>query len=177
MAYPEKRYHIQRTSEDLPQYTVETTDQILARQEDGMVGYISVNDLKTTLDVAGLATDEALQAVSASVASAFNGTGVGIFSTVQATANGTADNFKVGDDVFIGDINVSNVMQVKGVQDGTKGYIQFGSGSSMPTIGGSGANRLNMANIPTYANKAAAVAGGLVAGDIYRTGDNLCIVF
>jgi hypothetical protein len=177
MPNPEKRYHVQRTSEDLPQYTVETTDQILARQEDGMIGYISVNDLKTTLDGAGLATDEALAAVSASVASAFNGSGVGIFSTVQALANGTADNFKVGDDVFIGDINVSNVMQVKGVQDGTKGYIQFGSGSNMPIIGGNGSNRLNMANIPVYANKTAAVAGGLVAGDIYRTGDNLCIVF
>jgi hypothetical protein len=49
MAYPEKRYHIQRTSEDLPQYTVETTDQILARQEDGMVGYISVEQLSSHL--------------------------------------------------------------------------------------------------------------------------------
>jgi hypothetical protein len=65
MAYPEKRYHVQRTSEDLPQYTVETTDQILARQEDGMVGYISVDDLKTTLDGAGLATDTDISASNA----------------------------------------------------------------------------------------------------------------
>lgn len=175
MPNPEKRYHVQRTSEDLPQYTVETTDQILTRQEDGMIGYISVDDLKTTLDGAGLATDEALQAVSASVASAFNGSGVGVFSTVQALANGTADNFKVGDDVLIGDINVSNLMQVKGIQDGTKGYIQFGSGSAMPRIGGNGSNRLTMSNIPAYASNAAAISAGLAFGDIYRNGDNLCI--
>jgi hypothetical protein len=58
-------------------------------------------------------------------------------------------------------------MQIKGQQDGTKGYIQFGSGSSMPKIGGGGTNHLNIANIPTYAHNAAALAGGLVAGDIY----------
>ena len=176
MAYPEQRYDISETAKDLPQYTAESTDKILARQADGKLGYILVSDLQTTLDGEGLATDAALQAVSASVASVFNGSGVGIFSTVQALANGTADNFKVGDDVLIGDINVSNLMQVKGIQDGTKGFIQFGSGSSMPRIGGNGSNRLTMTNIPSYASNAAAISGGLAFNDIYRNGDNLCIV-
>jgi len=99
-----------------------------------------------------------------------------VFNTVQGTINGTGTNFKVGDDVFIGDINVSNVMQVKGVQNETKGYIQFGSGSAMPKIGGGGANHLNISNIPTYASNAAALSGGLVAGDIYRDNDTLKIV-
>ena len=175
MAYPEERYSISQTANDLPTYTAESTDKILARQADGKLGYILVSDLQTTLDGEGLATDAALQAVSASVASAFNGSGVGVFSTVQALANGTADNFKVGDDVLIGDINVSNLMQVKGIQDETKGYIQFGSGSAMPRIGGNGSNRLTMSNIPAYASNAAAISGGLAFGDIYRNGDNLCI--
>ncbi len=173
----EERYSVVETAKDLPTYTAESTDKILARQADGKMGYILVSDLQTTLDGEGLATDAALQAVSASVASAFDGTGVGVFSTVQANINGTGTNFKVGDDAFIGDMNLVNTMIVSGQQDRTKGYIQFGSGSNFPTIGGSGANRLNIANIPTYANKAAAISGGLVAGDIYRIGDNLCIVF
>jgi len=105
-----------------------------------------------------------------------DGTINAVFNTVQGTINGTGTNFKVGDDAFIGDINVSNVMQVKGVQDGTKGYIQFGSGSAMPKIGGGGANHLNISNIPTYATNAAALSGGLVAGDIYRDNDTLKIV-
>ena len=176
MAYPEPHYTISETAKDLPTYTAETTDRILARQEDGKLGYILVSDLQTTLDGEGLATDADVAALSASVAGVFDGTGVGVFSTVQALANGTADNFKVGDDAYIGDINVSNVMQVKGVQDGTKGFIQFGSGSAMPRIGGNGSGRLNMANIPSYASNAAATSGGLAFGDIYRNGDNLCIV-
>jgi hypothetical protein len=99
-----------------------------------------------------------------------------VFNTIQGSINGTGTNFKVGDDVYIGDINVSNVMQVKGVQDATKGFIQFGSGSAMPKIGGNGANHLNISNIPAYANNAAALSGGLVAGDVYRLSDYLAIV-
>ena len=175
MAYPEPHYSITETAKDLPTYTAESTDKVLARQADGKLGYILVSDLQTTLDGDGLATDAELHALSASVAGVFDGSGVGVFSTVQALANGTADNFKVGDDVYIGDINVSNVMQVKGVQDGTKGYIQFGSGSAMPKIGGGGQNHLSISNIPTYASNAAAVSAGLAFGDIYRNGDNLCI--
>jgi hypothetical protein len=34
----------------------------------------------------------------------------------------------------------------------------------------------NLASVPAYANNAAALAGGLVAGDFYRSGDALCIV-
>ena len=160
---------------DLTTFNSVAGTELMAKREDGQFGYVAASQLQTTLDGNGLATDAALQAVSASVASAFNGSGVGVFSTVQALINGTGTNFKVGDDAYIGDINVSNHIQVAGVQDITKGYIQFGSGSSMPKIGGGGANHLNIANIPAYASNAAALSGGLVAGDIYRNGDNLCI--
>jgi hypothetical protein len=153
MAYPEPHYTISETAKDLPTYSAESTDKILARQQDGKLGYILVSDLLTTVD------------------------GDAVFNTVSATVNGTGRNFKVGDDAYIGDINVVNTVQLSGQQDATKGYIQFGSGSAMPKIGGNGANRLNIANVPVYANKTAAVAGGLVAGDVYRTGDTLCIVF
>jgi hypothetical protein len=163
-------------------YTLEASDELIVKQqEDGMLGYISISDLQTTLDVNGLATDTALTAVSASVANVVTMLGVSGSSATQAkffsTDNGNGTNYKVGDDVWIGDINQPNVMQVAGVQNATVGYIQFGSGSNMPKIGGNGANRLNLSNIPVYADKTAAVAGGLIAGDVYRTGDNLCIVF
>lgn len=168
---------VKRVFRDLPTVTpVAGTKILVTDAADYALGYADITALVTTVDGQGLATDAALQALSSSVAGVFNGSGVGIFSTVQALANGTADNFKVGDDVYIGDINVSNVMQVKGVQDGTKGYIQFGSGSSMPRIGGNGSNRLTMSNIPNYASNAAAISAGLSFGDIYRNGDNLCIV-
>ena len=161
---------------DLPAFDSIAGTELIAKTEDGQMGYVQASQLQTTLDGNGLATDADLQELSASVATAFDGTGVGVFSTVQALINGTGTNFKVGDDVFIGDINVSNVMQVSGVQNMSKGFIQFGSGSAMPTIGGTGQNHLNISNIPAYANNAAALSGGLVAGDIYRLSDYLAIV-
>ena len=176
MAYPEQKYTVTGRGPSYPNAATTAGTVILAKDALGNLAYVSASQLQTTLDGNGLATDAELQALSASVAGVFDGSGVGVFSTVQALANGTADNFKVGDDVYIGDINVSNVMQVKGVQDGTKGYIQFGSGSAMPRIGGNGSNRLTMTNIPSYASNAAAISGGLAFGDIYRNGDNLCIV-
>jgi len=63
-------------------------------------------------------------------------------SIVAATDNGNGTNFKVGDDVFIGDVNIANTMQVKGQQDGTQGFIKFGSGSNSPIIGGVAGNNI-----------------------------------
>jgi hypothetical protein len=176
MAYPEKLYSTYGKAMEFPEYQSVTGTTLLAKNQDGMWGYISASNLQTTLDGAGLATDAELQSLSASVATAFNGTGDGIFNTVQANINGTGTNFKVGDDAYIGDMNLVNTMIVSGQQSRVAGYIQFGSGSSMPTIGGGGQNHLNIANIPAYASNATALAGGLVAGDIYRNTDALCIV-
>ena len=58
-----------------------------------------------------------------------------VFNTVSADANGAGNNFLVGDDAFIGDVNKTNTIAVSGLVDGGKGFIQFGSGSSNPSIG------------------------------------------
>jgi hypothetical protein len=65
MAYPEQRYSAFETAKDLPTYSAESTDKILARQSDGRVGYILVSDLQTTLDGDGLATDTDISASNA----------------------------------------------------------------------------------------------------------------
>jgi hypothetical protein len=49
---------------------------------------------------------------------------------VSASSNGAGTNFKVGDDAWIGDININNTMRVMGQQDNTKGYIVFGTGDN-----------------------------------------------
>ena len=156
-----------RIYRELPDVTPVSTTKILVTDEiTGLMGFADVAALQTTVDGDGLALDTDLT----------DGSIDAVFNTVKASVNGTGTNFKVGDDAFIGDINVVNTMQLKGQQDGTKGYIQFGSGSSMPKIGGGGQNHLNISNIPAYASNAAALSDGLVSGDIYRNGDNLCIV-
>ena len=46
---------------------------------------------------------------------------------VNSTNNGNGTNFKVGDDAWIGDINIANTFGIKGQQDGTQGYVRFGN--------------------------------------------------
>ena len=166
----------------LPDVTpVSTTKILVTDSTTGLMGFSAVSALQTTVDGNGLATDADVSALSASIAAVAASIGVsGSYSTQSqffATNNGNGTNYKVGDDAWIGDVNIVNTLQVSGVEDATKGYIKFASGSNTPVIGGS-ANHLNIKNIPTYANNAAALAGGLVAGDIYiyTASDFLAIV-
>jgi hypothetical protein len=61
-----------------------------------------------------------------------------VFNTVAATSNGNAQNFKVGDDAWIGDQNAVNTFVVNGIQNPTAGFIRFGSGSLQPSFGHNG---------------------------------------
>ena len=152
-----------------------STKVMILTEDNSQFAYATINSIQSPLDVAGLATD-------ADIADLQSQIGVsGSYSSQDkyyATNNGGGQNFKVGDDAWIGDVNRSNTMQVSGAQNAATGYIKFASGSNTPIIGSNGANRLNIANIPTYANNAAALAGGLVAGDIYiyTASDFLAIV-
>jgi len=65
------------------------------------------------------------------------------FDKVYATNNGNGTNFKVGDDVWLGDFNKSNTLKVKGQQDATKGYLSFGS-STDKQIGSDADGKLNI---------------------------------
>jgi hypothetical protein len=56
-----------------------------------------------------------------------------VFNTVHADSNGLGQNFRVGDDVWLGDRNVSNTMVMSGIQEPTSAILQFGSGSQ-PSI-------------------------------------------
>lgn len=160
----------------LPDVTpVSTTKILVTDSTTGLMGFSAVSALQTTVDGNGLATDADIAALQSQIGVS------GSYASQDkyyATNNGNGTNFKVGDDAWIGDVNTVNTLQVSGVEDATKGYIKFASGSNTPVIGSGGVNHLNIKNIPTYANNAAALAGGLVAGDIYiyTASDFLAIV-
>lgn len=65
-----------------------------------------------------------------------------VASMVSANTNGTGNNFKVGDDAWIGDINVVNTLRIKGQQDSTQGYVVFGTGDTTGKLGRSGTGPL-----------------------------------
>lgn len=63
---------------------------------------------------------------------------------VYSTNNGNGTNFAVGDDTWIGDINIANTMGIKGQQDPTQGYIVFGNANNTNYIGRSGSNPITV---------------------------------
>jgi hypothetical protein len=81
-----------------------------------------------------------------------------VFNTVEADSNGLGQNFKVGDDAWIGDRNVSNTIVLSGIQEPTSAILQFGSGSQ-PSI----AHLVEGASFPAIGS-AQAITGSLLLG-------------
>jgi hypothetical protein len=81
-----------------------------------------------------------------------------VFNTVHADSNGLGQNFKVGDDAWIGDRNVSNTIVLSGIQEPTSAILQFGSGSQ-PSI----AHLVVGAAFPAVGS-AVAITGSLLIG-------------
>ena len=52
------------------------------------------------------------------------------FDKVYTTSSGLGTNLKIGDDAWIGDINLANGFRITGAQDPTQGYICFGNGDT-----------------------------------------------
>lgn len=60
-------------------------------------------------------------------------------SKFSATSDGLGENYQVGNDLWLGDINVGNTAQLKGRPDPTKAYLKFGTSGPTVGCGGSGA--------------------------------------
>jgi len=50
---------------------------------------------------------------------------------VYTSNNGNGTNIRIGDDAWLGDINVANTTRLSGAQDGTKGFIVFGNSNAV----------------------------------------------
>ena len=93
--------------------------------------------------------------------------------------NGNSENYRVGDDAWIGDYNTANAIKIKGNQDATQAYISFGS-SDGATLGRSGLGALTYtagfaaANVVTTGNISAGnavITNSLTAGTLQTTGN------
>ena len=71
------------------------------------------------------------------------------FNQVTTTNNGSGTNYKVGDDAWIGDINVANTIRISGVQNANNGYISFGN-SSNTALGRAGTGQLTWGSDEIY---------------------------
>ena len=57
-------------------------------------------------------------------------------SSFHASSNGVGENFRVGDDLWIGDVNLSHTALLKGYSDPTRAFLKFGT--SGPVFGSNG---------------------------------------
>jgi hypothetical protein len=63
-------------------------------------------------------------------------------NSIAATNNATGFNFRVGDDAWIGDINVADTISIRGQQNAANGYIIFGNADSTAQLGRAGSGPL-----------------------------------
>ena len=65
-------------------------------------------------------------------------------SQVITTDNGNSTNYRIGDDVWIGDINQANTFGIRGVQNSGSAFIRFGNISSAPRVGANKSSTLEI---------------------------------
>ena len=118
----------------------------------------NINDYIDTISKGGFVKDSDLTNANLDIDVNTLTTNTVYASSVEASSNGAGENFKVGDDVWIGDRNVSNTMVISGIQDPTTAIIQLGSGSQ-PSI----AHIAVGAPFPTVGS-ALAITGSLLIG-------------
>lgn len=82
---------------------------------------------------------------------------------LEVTENGTGESIKIGDDAYIGDVDVANSVGVKGNTDKNQGYIAFGNAKKRFGYDGNkfiadGHLEVPQAGYGTYANQYSVIA-------------------
>ena len=82
---------------------------------------------------------------------------------VSANNNGNGTNFQVGDDAWIGDINVADTMSIRGQQSALNGYIIFGNADANGKLGRAGTG-------PITCGTGFSATGNITGGNIITGG-------
>lgn len=82
----------------------------------------------------------------------------------EATDTGSAQNYKVGDNVWLGDVGMLNTLMVKGIDDSGSAYIKFGESGTHehPYLGHDANEGANVLSIYATTTK---ITGSLIVGD------------
>ena len=112
--------------------TQSTASSTYLTQSDASTTYQTTSGLDTAISGLGYitGTGQYIQSVGSNLS--VSGTELDIsgtpeFTSINLTSNGSGNNITIGDDAYIGDVNVSNNIGIKGQEDATKGGIVFGS--------------------------------------------------
>lgn len=136
------------TAAATPSLGVIANGEIALNYADGIIYYkTSSNTLGSirTTQPAGLTTEVQFNDAGSFGSNAnftYNKT-TGYFKApiIESTNNGNGTNFKVGDDAWIGDINVADTLRISGQQNSANAYIVFGT-TNANTLGRAGSGPL-----------------------------------
>jgi hypothetical protein len=91
--------------------------------------------------------------------------------TFAGTLNGSGQNFKVGDDAWIGDINTADTIGLKGQQNAANCYIVFGNSDSTGKLGRAGTGPLTYAG--AFSATSNVTGGNILTGGIVSATGNI----
>ena len=152
-------------------FTVTSTTQVanLNVATAGLATYATTANSVAGANVSGTVSS-ATTAGTVTTAAQPNITSVGTLSSLAVTANITADivsatnngngtNFKVGDDVWLGDVNTADTMSIRGQQNAANGWIVFGNNDTTAKLGRAGSGPLSYTG-------AMAISGNITGANI-----------
>ncbi len=86
-------------------------------------------DLLDGLQSTQFVRTDAATSITAAITSSntFSTTSTSTANIFYSTSNGLGTNYRVGDDAWLGDINLNNTLRLSGVQSANNGYIVFGN--------------------------------------------------
>lgn len=111
---------------------------LIAKIPESLIGYIKTSSMSSHVDsdsTETVATSKAVKLLNDAVNDKLDKSGGEITGTltlpnIEVTSNNDGRNIKVGDDAFIGDVNVSNAIGITGNFNSKQGFIAFGSSKS-----------------------------------------------
>lgn len=97
----------------------------------------------------GVSVNSTTGAVTVSIGQSVATSAQVTFDSVITSNNGNGTNYKVGDDAWIGDINLANTIRIQGAQNSNDAYIVFGSGDAT-ALGRAGTGALTYGGNTVY---------------------------
>lgn len=111
---------------------------LIAKIPESLTDYIKTSSMSSSIDsdsTETVATSKAVKLLNDAVKDKLNKSGGEITGTltlpnIEVAGNNNGQNIKVGDDAFIGDVNVSNAIGITGNSNSKQGFVAFGSSKS-----------------------------------------------